>query len=214
MVSSYKATVLWPSVRPLGTTRGSVGCGYGGVRKFVGKKKSEAKQRKRIIIASLWQHWKRGKLPMFSVRCSSFGLLQIETPGSVCRMLPSGAHMKAFAVWKELQMCQACFPSKTKAPGLILLAWVLVLDKFGFNVWPLWFSWAVWLDRNAKTFSWVAENLLHRTMEQLTVSWKIVCRQIVRSVCFAFWNCVPRESNIRFLFFFFSSSSTIKRLAT
>lgn len=205
------ATLFWASMRLLGATWGSVGCSYGGGGKFLGKKKSEAKQRKRIIIASPRQHSKRSGLPMFRDRCSSIGLLQIETPGSICRMLPWGAHMKAFAAWKELEMRQACFPSKTETPGLILLAWALVLDKLGFNVWPLWFSWAILLDRNTNTFSWLAENLLHRTTEQPTVSWRVVCRQIVRSVSFVFSNCIPRESNISFLC---PPSSTIERLVT
>lgn len=78
------ATLFWASVRLLGATWRSVGCAYGGVGKFLGKKKSEAKQRKRIIIASPRQHWKRSRLPTFSVRCLGFCRLQHPAASAGC----------------------------------------------------------------------------------------------------------------------------------
>lgn len=50
-VPAVNGAAFQTSIQLLGVTWGSIGCGYRGVRKFLGRKKCVAKQRKRIIIA-------------------------------------------------------------------------------------------------------------------------------------------------------------------
>ena len=76
-----------------------------------------------------------------------------------------------------------------------MICLVLMFVPYAYQVWTLPFEWECpnWLPRKTCFIAPCKVKLL-------TVSWKIACGKLIRPVCCVFWDCMPRDSSIRFFF--------------